>query len=65
MILNQENELGQLADTFNEMAITLEKTVADLMDKNVKVDSIINSMISGIIAVDSNYRIMLNQLYSM
>ena len=57
--IRSRNELGQLAATFNEMAITLEKTVADLIDKNVKVDSIINSMVSGIIAVDSDYRIML------
>lgn len=57
--LKSTDELGQLADTFNEMALTLEKTVADLIDKNVKVDSIINSMTAGVVAVDRKYRIML------
>jgi len=57
--VKSRDEIGQLSDTFNEMALQLEKTVADLIDKNVKVDSIINSMISGIVAVDSSYRIML------
>lgn len=56
--LNTHDELGQLATTFNAMGQKLEKTVADLIDKNVKVDSIINSMIVGIIAVDSDYKII-------
>lgn len=54
-----KDEIGQLSTTFNEMAIKLEKTVVDLTDKNIKVDSIMNSMISGIIAVDKNYNIIL------
>lgn len=54
-----KDELGQLADTFNEMTDKLEKTVEDLKDKNIKVESIINSMISGIIAVDKKFRVIL------
>ena len=57
--VKSNDEFGQLANTFNEMAYKLEKTVADLVDKNVKVDSIMNSMINGIVAVDQEYRIML------
>lgn len=53
------DELGQLADTFNEMAEDLESTIADLTDKNIKFDSIMNSMTNGFIAVDGNYRIIL------
>jgi len=52
-------EFSQLADTFNEMAYQLERTVADLTDKNIKVETIINSMMDGIIAVDDNYNIVL------
>ena len=57
--VKSNDEIGQLGQTFNEMALRLEKTVADLTDKNIKVDSIMNSMISGIVAVDSKLRILL------
>jgi two-component system, OmpR family, phosphate regulon sensor histidine kinase PhoR len=57
--IKSKDELGQLADTFNRMTAKLEETLSEMMDKNVKVDSIINSMISGIVAVDTKYRIIL------
>lgn len=54
-----EGELGELSSAFNEMAARLEKTVADLRDKNIRLDSIMNSLTNGVIAVDSNYRLLL------
>ncbi len=57
--IHAKDELEQLSQTFNEMADKLDKTVADLIDKNLQFDSIINSMINGIIAVDNKYRIIL------
>lgn len=57
--IKSKDEIGQLSETFNEMGTKLEKTVADLIDKNVKVDSIMDSMTNGIIAVDTNYRVIL------
>lgn len=53
------DEIGQLAESFNDMADKLGKTVTDLMDKNLKMDTILNSMTDGIIAVDKNYKIIL------
>lgn len=57
--IKSKDEIGQLSETFNDMAAKLEKTVADLIDKNVKVDSIMDSMTNGIIAVDTHYRVIL------
>lgn len=57
--IKSSDELGQLAATFNEMAEELEKSVADLKDKNIKFDSIMNSMTNGFIAVDKKQRIIL------
>ncbi|OGO80203.1 MAG: PAS domain-containing sensor histidine kinase [Clostridiales bacterium GWC2_40_7] len=57
--VKSDDELGQLAGTFNEMANELEKTVADLKDKNIKFDSIMNSMTNGFVAVDRKQKILL------
>ncbi len=54
-----KNELGELADTFNSMANELEKTVFELTDKNIKVNSIMNSITNGVIAVDSSDNVIL------
>ncbi|MCX8131129.1 MAG: ATP-binding protein [Clostridia bacterium] len=54
-----KDEFGLLSKTFNDMAAKLEETVDNLIDKNVKFDSIMNSMINGIVAVDTKYRIIL------
>ncbi len=57
--INTDDEIGALAVTFNETSSKLEKVLAEMMDKNLKVDSIINSMIDGIVAVDNTYKIIL------
>jgi len=57
--ITSKDEMGQLTDTFNKMSMKLQKTVADLIDKNVKFDTIMNSIINGIVAVDSNLRVIL------
>jgi len=57
--IKSDDELGELAETFNEMAEKLQNTIMDITDKNLKLDSIINSMTDAIIAVDSNYKIIL------
>ncbi len=55
--IHSNDELGQLAATFNDMAEKLDKTIADLKDKNLKFDVILNSMTNSFVAVDANLRI--------
>mgnify|MGYP001018555377 CR=1 FL=1 len=57
--VKSQDEIEQLAETFNNMASQLEKTVYDLKDKNLKMDTILNNMTDGIIAVDKNNSVVL------
>ncbi len=57
--IDTEDELGKLAENFNQMAAVQERTVSELTDKSNKVNSIINSMTNGIIAIDKDYNIVL------
>ncbi len=57
--ISTNDEIGHLANTFNEMTSKLERTLSEMTDKNLKVDSIIDSMISGVVAVDNDYNVML------
>ena len=57
--INSNDEIGQLAATFNQMADKLDSTLSDVMNKNIRVDTVINSMSSGIIAVDNKGKIIL------
>ena len=54
-----DDEIEELAYTFNEMAYKLDNTLCGIVDKNIRIDTIINSMRDGIIAIDSNYKILI------
>ncbi|MEK6266401.1 MAG: cell wall metabolism sensor histidine kinase WalK [Clostridium sp.] len=54
-------EIGELAKNFNEMADKLEFTLNEVTDKQNRLEAILQSMDSGVIAVDrSNKVIMIN-----
>lgn len=57
--IEAKDEIGQLASTFNEMADKLDETLSGIIDKNLRVDTVINSMRDGIIAIDANYKILI------
>lgn len=54
-----KDEVGQLALQFNEMASKLDKTIFDLNSKKIEVESIVQSITYGIVAVDNNMKILL------
>lgn len=57
--VTSKDEVGQLALQFNEMASKLDKTVYDLNNKKIEVESIVQSITYGIVAVDNNKKILL------
>lgn len=57
--IKDRGELGELADSFNNMAQKLEITISDLSEQKNKLEAILESMQSGVIAVDNIGRIML------
>ncbi len=57
--IQSKDEIGDLAVTFNEMADKLDNTLSGILDKNIRVNTIINSMRDGIIAIDTNYKVLI------
>jgi len=56
---NSKDELGQLALSFNEMSSRLDVTMNDLHNKKIELQSIVDSMTNGLVAVDRDLRIIL------
>jgi len=57
--VTSKDEVGQLALQFNKMASKLDKTIFDLNNKKLEVESILQSITYGIVAVDNNNKILL------
>lgn len=62
--IESQDEIGQLANTFNHMAERLQYTIKDSIDKQNKLEAILNSMDSGVIAVDKDYKIIMVNPYA-
>ena len=58
------DEIGSLAKSFNRMADELQVKINDSYDKQNKLEAILESMDSGIIAIDNYGKIMLINNYS-
>ena len=59
-----KDELGELSNTFNYMADKLETSFEDSIEKQTKLEAVLKSMDSGVIAVDVNYKVMLINPYA-
>ncbi len=57
--VKSKDEIGQLAETFNHMATTLNSTITALSTEKSKVESIISNMAEGVLAVDGTQKIIL------
>lgn len=57
--VNSKDQIGELADSFNEMTYQLHKIIHENEQKNIELEAILKSMSVGLVAVDENYRIIL------
>lgn len=58
------DEIGSLASTFNNMADQLQAKISDSLDKRNKLEAILESMESGVIAVDNKQNVILINPYA-
>lgn len=54
-----KDALGQLSFTLHKMTKQIEHTIVELRDRNVRVDTIINSMENGLVAVDREMHVII------
>lgn len=57
--IKREDEVGQLSSTLSSMTRHIENIITELKDRNVRVDTIINSMDNGLIAVDRSMHVLM------
>lgn len=53
------DEVGQLSNTFNDMADKLQATINDAVDNQNKLQAILKSMDSGVVAIDRNNKVIM------
>ncbi|QAT40122.1 HAMP domain-containing sensor histidine kinase [Clostridium sp. JN-9] len=62
--ITTRDEIGHLANTFNNMADKLQETIDDSIEKQNRLEAILKSMDSGVIAVDKNYKVIMINPYA-
>jgi len=58
------DEIGKFGKAFNEMADRLQDTIKDGLDKQNRLEAILRSMESGVIAVDRDYKVIMINPYA-
>ncbi|MCH4889503.1 cell wall metabolism sensor histidine kinase WalK [Acidaminobacter sp. JC074] len=58
VFVSSDDEIGQLAKSFNMMSTELDKRIVELHESNNTNHAILKSMINGVIAIDNENRIM-------
>ncbi|WP_077851609.1 two-component system histidine kinase PnpS [Clostridium felsineum] len=62
--VDTKDEIGQLGKTFNNMASRLQDTIKESIEKQKKLEAILESMDSGVIAVDKKHKIIMINPYA-
>ncbi|MBC8061738.1 MAG: HAMP domain-containing protein [Clostridiaceae bacterium] len=62
--VTSSDEIGHLGNTFNEMADKLQNTINTSLEQHNRLEAILTSMDSGIIAVDKNKKIIMINPYA-
>lgn len=58
VFISSDDEIGQLAESFNTMSLELDKRIDELKESNMTNYAILKSMINGVIAIDNESNIM-------
>lgn len=53
------DEIGQLSSAINIMSYRLRETIEELYDRNAKLEAVLKSIVNGVIAFDTNEKILL------
>ncbi|MGL4730461.1 MAG: ATP-binding protein [Clostridium sp.] len=62
--ITSQDEIGKLGESFNEMANRLEVTLNQVKEKQNRLSAILESMDSGVVAIDINDRVIMLNPYS-
>lgn len=62
--IKSNDEIGKLANTFNDMADKLEVSLGEATDRQNKLEAILKSMDSGVVAIDKNHKIIIMNPYA-
>ncbi|MBI3999352.1 MAG: HAMP domain-containing protein [Candidatus Omnitrophica bacterium] len=57
--LEFKDEFKELADAMNQMAFAIKERIADIQGEQTKTSTILENMLEGVIAVDSNKKVLL------
>lgn len=57
--IRNNDETGKLAEAFNDMTVKLSLNMWKLEKRNLEFESVLSSMINGVVAVDEQYKVFL------
>lgn len=57
-VIHAENEIGILADTFNDMSVTLQETLSAISTEKNKIEAILQNMTDGVMAFGTDGKII-------